>query len=251
MHWNCSDFQLNCQLSLSLSLMLQPTVSRAVCLGIKHPSGAYDQIFITVRQLRVWWCGVLSLTRGQVCRLQLLLALDSAVILGFAPVGLATIFYCLRFEISLFVASYDSQGYRGGIPPRLHTGYSVRVRVTITLRLAVYRQSVRLGAKPLETHGQIFFQLNTCGNNPYVASLWRENGFISYEYAWSSSMLLKLFILHYKQHYTTSHVVWDESLKAESHLYASLKAVYWAHRAICTKYYDSERHMKSTAISLH
>jgi hypothetical protein len=48
---------------LSLSLMLRPMVSRPVCLGIKHPSGAYDQIFITVRQLWVCWCGVLSLMR--------------------------------------------------------------------------------------------------------------------------------------------------------------------------------------------
>jgi hypothetical protein len=34
-----------------------------------------------------------------------------------------TIFYCLRFETSLFVASYDSQGYGGGIRSCLHTGY--------------------------------------------------------------------------------------------------------------------------------
>jgi hypothetical protein len=35
--------------------------------------------------------------------------------------GLETIFYCLTFETSLFVASYDSQGHGGGIRPSLHT----------------------------------------------------------------------------------------------------------------------------------
>jgi hypothetical protein len=65
---------------LSLSLILQPTVSRPV--WIKHPYGAYDQIFITVRQLLVSWSRALSLTRGRVCRLQLLLVLASAVIFG-------------------------------------------------------------------------------------------------------------------------------------------------------------------------
>jgi hypothetical protein len=40
-------------LILSLSLVLRSTVSRPVCLEIKHPSGSYDEIFITVRQLRV------------------------------------------------------------------------------------------------------------------------------------------------------------------------------------------------------
>jgi hypothetical protein len=58
------------------------SASLSVCLGVKHPSGVYDQIFVTVRQLRVCLCGALSLTRERVCRLQLLLVLASAVILG-------------------------------------------------------------------------------------------------------------------------------------------------------------------------
>jgi hypothetical protein len=81
-------------------------------------------------------CNIVSDER--MCLSQLLLALAIVVIL-------MTTFYCLRFETSstwraryispknrvaqlypqgtkfLFVASYDSQGYGGGIRPRLHT----------------------------------------------------------------------------------------------------------------------------------
>jgi hypothetical protein len=51
---------LPASLSLSLSLIVRPTASRQVCLGIKHPSDAYDQIFIsqTVAGLLTW--GALS-----------------------------------------------------------------------------------------------------------------------------------------------------------------------------------------------
>jgi hypothetical protein len=40
---------------------------------------------------------------------------------GPSPFGLLTVFYYLRFETSLFVASYNSQGHGGGIRPRLNT----------------------------------------------------------------------------------------------------------------------------------
>jgi hypothetical protein len=49
--------------------------------------------------------------------------------------------------------------------------YSSKVKVKVTLRLAVYRQIVCLGIKHLETHGQrLLPQLNSCGNSPHVTS---------------------------------------------------------------------------------
>jgi hypothetical protein len=100
-----------------LSLMLRSTVSRPVCLGIKHPSGTYDQILTTVRQLRVCWCGVLSLTRGWVYRLQLLLALASAVIFWSQSRGTRD-HNCLRFGTSLRrLLRLTGLRWRYSIPP--------------------------------------------------------------------------------------------------------------------------------------
>jgi hypothetical protein len=44
------------------------------------------------------------------------------MLLALASLGLVTIFYRLRSETSLFVASYDLQVHGGGIRARLHTG---------------------------------------------------------------------------------------------------------------------------------
>jgi hypothetical protein len=69
----------------------------------KAPIGSYDQILITVRQLQGCWCGALSLTRGRVCRLLLLLVLASAVNLGFESRG--TLGHILLSQIRDFFSS--------------------------------------------------------------------------------------------------------------------------------------------------
>jgi hypothetical protein len=64
---------------------------------------------------------------------------------GPSLVELGTIFHCLRFESSLFVASYDLQGYGGGIRTRLHTGFfSVTAHSLSWTELISRRTAVRL-----------------------------------------------------------------------------------------------------------
>jgi hypothetical protein len=106
-------------IELSLSRMLRATVSRPVCHGINHPSGAYNQILLLSDN-----CGFVGLGRP-------LWREDGSAVFNCywlspaqsfsdpSPVELAIIYYCLRFETSLLVASYDSQGYGGGIRRRL------------------------------------------------------------------------------------------------------------------------------------
>jgi hypothetical protein len=74
----------------------------------------------TVMGLLMW--GALSDERSGLFIFTTVLVSPVQSFSGPSPVGLTTIFYCLRIEASLSVASYDSQGYSESIRPRLHTG---------------------------------------------------------------------------------------------------------------------------------
>jgi hypothetical protein len=108
-----------------VKVTLRLTVSQSVSLGVKLHLGLMTTYLLLFDNYGYRLCGAPSLTRGRVCLLYMLLAVASAVSVGPSPLGLATIFYSLRFETSLFVASYDSQGHGGGIRPRFHTGVAL------------------------------------------------------------------------------------------------------------------------------
>jgi hypothetical protein len=157
--------QLSTTTQLEDEVNLRPTVSRPVCLGVRRPSGTFDQFFflleIPFRHLLVCYFVASSLTRGRVCNLlsNCFCALPEQSLLGRSPSELTTIFYCLFWDSpnlegqvpvfisprnrvaqlypwalgSLFVASYDSQGSRGDILTRLHTGINYPTLIDYSL----------------------------------------------------------------------------------------------------------------------
>jgi hypothetical protein len=78
---NNNSFDVECSVlkdKIEAKVILQPTVSRPVCPGIRTPSGVQD-LEIFFRRLQVCYCVPPSLMRGRAPNLQLLLVLTIAV----------------------------------------------------------------------------------------------------------------------------------------------------------------------------
>jgi hypothetical protein len=91
--------------------MLRPTVSRPVCLGIEHPFGAYDQIFITcmaVTVLFLW--GALSDERSGLYFVYAAGPCQRSLSRVRVPWDLRPCFTVSDLRLPIFSASYDSQG---------------------------------------------------------------------------------------------------------------------------------------------
>jgi hypothetical protein len=77
------------EIEVEVKVKLRTTVSRPVCLAVRHQSGTRDQFFflfeIFLKQLRVCYFAAPSLMRGRVCNLMLLLALARVVPRGSRP----------------------------------------------------------------------------------------------------------------------------------------------------------------------
>jgi hypothetical protein len=168
-------------------------------VGVKHPSGAHDQIFYYCQS-----CGFVDVGRS------LWRENGSAVYISWwfspaqsfldpSPAGFVTIFYCLRFETpptwrarspyllsrrnrvaqlypqalgSIFVASYDSQDYGGGIRARLHAGDQSQSHIA-TAGPSVSKSWCRA---PCGAHDQIYinlWQLRSCFCRASFLMWWR------------------------------------------------------------------------------
>jgi hypothetical protein len=103
--------------SLSLNLMLRPTVSRPVCLGISTHLGLTTRFLLLSHSCEFVDVGRSLWREGGSVFYNRCWSWPAQSFSSPSPMGLITIFCCLRFENSLFVASYDPQGYDGNIGP--------------------------------------------------------------------------------------------------------------------------------------
>jgi hypothetical protein len=107
-------------MSSQVKVTLRVTVSQPVGLGVEPHLGLMTRYLLLFDSYGLVFWGALSLTRGRVCLLYMLLALVSAVFLG--SESLVTREKNLLSQIWDFPFRFLLRLAGGGIRPRLHTG---------------------------------------------------------------------------------------------------------------------------------
>jgi hypothetical protein len=173
--------------ALSQNLILCPVVILPICLWIKHPSGVMTRFlllsdscgFVDVGRC-LWWV-------GRSAGYNSCWASPARSFLGPISAGLVTIFYCLRFEISLFVDSYSSQGYGGNLDPATIHDFSGSLQLAYLYAL----RTVWIWNTVCKSYSIVvffFFSTETClpircingGCTPLFIHLLRSNGCTHY-----------------------------------------------------------------------
>jgi hypothetical protein len=146
--------------------MLRPTISRPVCLGVKPHLGSKTRFLLLSGSCGFVGCEAHSLTGGRVCRLELLLALARAVILGSESRGTHDRILLSRIQGS----------------PLTATQIKVKVILWPTVSRPVY-----LGVKHhLGSKARFLLQLDSCGFVDVGRPLSREEGSVVYNCCWYS-----------------------------------------------------------------
>jgi hypothetical protein len=122
---------------VKVKLTLRLTVCQSVSLGVEPHLGLMTRYLLLFDSY--------GLTRGWVCICICCWSSPAQSFSGPSPLDLATIFYCLSFETSLFVASYDSQVHGGGIRPRLHTGHELVFFILTSVASIVFKITPQRG----------------------------------------------------------------------------------------------------------
>jgi hypothetical protein len=127
------------KLKVKIKVTLRLTVSQLVSLDVEP-----QQIFIIVWQLRSCFCGSLSLTRGRVCLLYMLLALSSAVFLGSESLGTRDLILLSQFWDFPFRRLLRLAGSRRRYsnPPPRGRGEVMQHRLTYIVSRRTYRKQV-------------------------------------------------------------------------------------------------------------
>jgi hypothetical protein len=177
--------------------------------------GPKIRFLFTVSQLRVCWSGAPSLTIGRICRLQLLLVLASAVILESESSGshshilLSQIwdFPSLEGQVPIFISPRNrlTQLYPPGTGFHFRrllrlAGLKVEVFEPASTRESLVNKKSNSKSKLLyhwwftasqswlqasgDPRPETFFNWTLAVIVLKYQPLWRENGFVSYEYVW-------------------------------------------------------------------